>query len=89
MAESLEIGAIKSKTLIEETLTRAKEIEGTDLETLDLTLATSPGLLELLRSLTSQFKQILESVSQTKTEIEIIDQDLTKVIDGMNIQWRQ
>ena len=89
LAESLEIGAIKSKTLIEETLTRAKEIEGTDLETFGSNFGNLARSVRAVEELTSQFKQILESVSQTKTEIEIIDQDLTKVIDGMNIQWRQ
>ena len=89
LAESLENGAIKSKNLIEETLTKVKDIGSPDLETFASNFGNLVRAVEAVEELTSHFKQIVESISQTKTEIEIIDQDLTKVIDGMNIQWRQ
>tara|TARA_B100000579_G_C22818322_1_gene849141 strand:- start:265 stop:837 length:573 start_codon:yes stop_codon:yes gene_type:complete len=89
IAESLENGAIKSKKMIEETLTKVKDIESPDLETFASNFGNLVRAVEAVEELTSHFKQIVESISRTKTEIEIIDQDLTKVIDGMNIQWRQ
>ena len=89
LAESLENGAINSKNLIEATLTKVKDIESPDLETFASNFGNLVRAVEAVEELTSHFKQIVESISRTKTEIEIIDQDLTKVIDGMNIQWRQ
>lgn len=88
-AEVLEGGLYNARGHIERSITKVSQVENKNLDPIKSQFDRLIEVLMTVNELNSSFQVMASSISRTEDEIRTLDDDLSMVMDSMNIQWRQ
>ena len=88
-AEILEGGLYNARGHIERSITKVSQVENKNLDPIKSQFDRLIEVLMTVNELNSSFQAMASSISRTEDEIRTLDDDLSMVMDSMNIQWRQ